>query len=41
LCQVDGRTSYRKVQRGRGKVWQCPKHPRDCKTEKVVPGDPE
>jgi uncharacterized small protein (DUF1192 family) len=41
LCQVDGRTSYRIVQRGRGKVWQCPKHPRDCKTEKVVPGDPE
>lgn len=41
LCQVDGRTSYRIVQRGRGRIWQCPKHPRDCNTEKVVPGDPE
>lgn len=41
LCQVDGRTRFRIVQRGRGKVWQCPKHPRDCKTEKFVPGDPE
>ena len=41
LCQVDGRTSYRIVKRGRGPVWQCPKHPKDCKTEKVVPGDPE
>lgn len=41
LCQVDGRTSYRVVQRGRSKVWQCPKHPKDCKTEKLVPGDPE
>ena len=41
LCQVDGRTGYRIVPRGRGKVWQCPKHPKDCKTEKVVPGDPE
>jgi len=41
LCQVDGRTRYRIVQRGRGKVWQCPKHPKDCQTHKVVPGDPE
>lgn len=40
VCQVDGRTRYRVVQRGRGRIWQCPKHPRDCKTEKVVPGDP-
>ena len=41
LCQVDGRTRYRIVKRGRGKIWQCPKHPRECKIEKVVPGDPE
>lgn len=40
VCKVDGRTKYRRVRRGRGEVWQCPKHPRDCPTEKVVPGDP-
>ena len=39
-CQVDGRTKYRRVRRGRGEVWLCPKHPSECKTEKVVPGDP-
>jgi hypothetical protein len=39
-CQVDGRTKYRRVRRGRGEVWQCPKHPRECATRKVVPGDP-
>ncbi len=39
-CQIDGVTKYRKVVKGRGSVWQCPKHPRKCKTEKVVPGDP-
>ncbi|MCX5827119.1 MAG: AAA domain-containing protein [Deltaproteobacteria bacterium] len=41
VCQVDQRTRYRVVRRGRGSIWQCPKHPRDCKTEKVVPGDCE
>jgi hypothetical protein len=41
VCQVDNRTKYRIVRRGRGKIWQCPKHPKDCPTEKVVPGDPE
>ncbi len=41
VCQVDKRTRYRIVRRGRGKIWQCPKHPKDCPTEKVVPGDPE
>ncbi|UCC31896.1 MAG: hypothetical protein JSU86_06385 [Phycisphaerales bacterium] len=39
-CQKDGRTKYRCVRRGRGKVWQCPKHPKQCPTYKVVPGDP-
>jgi hypothetical protein len=40
VCRVDGRTKYRRVRRGKGEVWQCPKHPRECPTEKVVPGDP-
>jgi hypothetical protein len=39
-CNVDRRTKYRRVRRGRGEIWQCPKHPRECPTEKVVPGDP-
>lgn len=39
-CQVDGRTKYRRVRRGRGEVWKCPKHPKQCPLEKVVPGDP-
>jgi len=25
VCRVDGRTKYRRVRRGRGEVWQCPK----------------
>ena len=40
ICQVDGRTKYRRLRRGRGEIWQCPKHPKECPTEKVVPGDP-
>jgi len=40
VCKADGRTKYRRVRRGRGEIWQCPKHPRECPTEKVVPGDP-
>jgi len=40
LCTIDGRTKYRRVRRGRGEVWQCPKHPAECPREKVVPGDP-
>jgi hypothetical protein len=40
VCREDGRTKYRRARRGRGEVWQCPKHPRECPTEKVVPGDP-
>ncbi|MCL5278458.1 MAG: AAA domain-containing protein [Planctomycetes bacterium] len=40
VCEVDGRTKYRRVHRGRGEIWQCPKHPRQCPTHKVVPGDP-
>lgn len=39
LCKVDGRTKYRRVKRGKGEVWRCPKHSRECATEKVVPGD--
>ena len=39
-CQIDGVTKYRKVVKGRGSVWQCPKHPKECTREKVVPGDP-
>ncbi|MEW6616077.1 MAG: AAA domain-containing protein [Thermodesulfobacteriota bacterium] len=40
ICQVDGRTKYRRVSRGRGEIWQCPKHVKECPIEKVVPGDP-
>jgi hypothetical protein len=40
VCKLDGRTRYRRVRRGKGEVWQCPKHPKECPTEKVVPGDP-
>jgi len=40
VCQMDGRTKYRRVRRGRGEIWQCPKHPKECPTEKVIPGDP-
>lgn len=39
-CQVDMETKYRKVTRGRGQIWQCPKHQNQCRSEKVVPGDP-
>lgn len=39
-CEVDGRTKFRRVRRGRGEIWQCPKHPRECSAQKVVPGDP-
>lgn len=39
-CEVDGRTKYRRVRRGRGEVWKCPKHPKQCPLKKVVPGDP-
>jgi len=40
-CPQDGRTKYRRVRRGRSEVWQCPKHPKECDTFKVLPGDPE
>lgn len=39
-CKVDGRTKYRRVRRGRGEIWQCPKHPKECPRERVIPGDP-
>ena len=40
VCQVDSLTRYRRVRRGRGEMWQCPKHPKVCPTDRVVPGDP-
>jgi len=40
VCQVDGRTKYRRVRRGRGEIWQCPKHPKQCERFKVIEGDP-
>lgn len=39
-CQIDGRTKYRRVRRGRGERWRCPKHPKECPAIKPVPGDP-
>jgi hypothetical protein len=39
LCGVDHRTKYRRVKRGRGESWECPKHPKTCERYKVVPGD--
>jgi len=39
-CSVDGRTKYRRVKRGRGESWVCPKHPKKCERFKVIPGDP-
>ena len=38
-CSIDHRTKYRRVKRGRGEVWECPKHPKQCERFKVVPGD--
>ena len=40
LCSIDHRTKYRRVKRGRGEVWECPKHPKECERFKVVMGDP-
>jgi len=40
VCGSDGETRYRRVRRGRGEAWQCPKHPRECPMHRVVPGDP-
>lgn len=40
LCGVDHRTKYRRVRRGRGESWECPKHPKTCERFKVIPGDP-
>jgi hypothetical protein len=41
LCSIDGKTKYRLAQRGKGKVWKCPKHPSKCPQIKFVPGDGE
>lgn len=40
LCNLDHRTKYRRVKRGRGEVWECPKHPKECERFKSVMGDP-
>lgn len=40
-CQIDGRTKYRRIRQRKREIWQCPKHPKECPTFKVVPGDPE
>ena len=40
-CNIDNRTKYRRVRRGRGETWVCPKHPKECERFKVVPGDVE
>lgn len=39
-CRIDQQTKYRRVRRGRGERWECPKHPKECKPFKVVRGDP-
>jgi hypothetical protein len=39
-CSVDQRTKYRRVKRGRGEAWECPKHPKQCERFRVVLGDP-
>lgn len=39
-CEIDHQTKYRRVKRGRGGAWECPKHPKDCERFKVVLGDP-
>lgn len=39
-CSIDKCTKYRRVKRGRGEVWECPKHPKQCERFKVVMGDP-
>lgn len=41
VCASDGKTKYRLAARGKGKVWQCPKHPSKCPQIKFVPGDAE
>lgn len=38
LCKTDGQTKLRRIRRGKGEVWQCPKHKKEF--EKVVLGDP-
>lgn len=40
LCSIDHCTKYRRVKRGRGEIWECPKHPKECERFKVVMGDP-
>ncbi len=40
-CQIDKKTRYRRIKKRRSEVWQCPKHPKECKSYKVVPGDAE
>ncbi|MCG3131997.1 MAG: ATP-dependent RecD-like DNA helicase [Phycisphaerae bacterium] len=39
LCSVDHKTKYRRVRRGKGESWECPKHPKECPRHKVTPDD--
>ena len=40
VCEIDKSTKYQRTKKGRGEIWKCRKHPKQCKTYKVVPGDP-
>jgi hypothetical protein len=39
VCPKDGETPYVRAAKGRGEVWACPLHDRDCPRLKVIPGD--
>ncbi|MDR0548629.1 MAG: phospholipase D family protein, partial [Deltaproteobacteria bacterium] len=39
VCPQDETTPYIRVHRGRGEVWVCPLHERECPRLKVIPGD--
>ncbi len=40
VCSKDNKTKCRRVTFRRAEYWECPKHPKECKRIKVVPGDP-
>jgi hypothetical protein len=40
-CQIDRKTKYHLINKGRGQQWVCPKHPSKCDKYKFVPGDVE
>ena len=35
-CSVDRKTKHRLAERGKGKVWPCPKHPVSAKSSKRI-----